>query len=209
MDQKRFISFKTDLRQVISNVIKDGNPEFVEAQFKALAEVYPELKDGASLPDLVVRVNTMPMDVEVNVKTEERLSSTAIKEKLLTSMTDTRFVNYDGYQPKLDNEESCLESLKVLETAIEGSKRRIVYFSCLQGAVLKRLQDITGKKMYQILKLTPYSQSQAYFLINMHKLSKDYNKIMYSSLPIRFFKNNLRTIINICESDAAQFQLPV
>ena len=109
MDQKRFISFKTDLRQVISNIIKDGNPEFVEAQFKALAEVYPELKDGASLPDLVVRVNTMPMDgVEVNVKTEERLSSTAIKEKLLTSMTDTRFVNYDGYQPKLDNEESCV-----------------------------------------------------------------------------------------------------
>ena len=30
---------------------------------------------------------------------------------------------------------------------------------------------------------------------------------MHSSLPIRFFKNNLKTIISICESDAAKFQL--
>ena len=86
-----------------------------------------------------------------------------------------------------------------------GSRRRIVYFSCLQGEVLKRLKDITGKKMHQILKLTPYSKSQAYFLINMHTLSQDYSRIMYSSLPIRFFKNNLKTIISICESDAAKF----
>ena len=63
------------------------------------------------------------------------------------------------------------------------------------------------EKMHQILKLTPYSQSQAYFLINMHKLSQDYSRIMCSSLPIRFFKNNLKTIISVCESDAAKFQL--
>ena len=141
------------------------------------------------------------------MKTKKRPSSTAIKEKLLASVVETKFVVYDNYVPNLENEDTCLESLQELEKAIVGSRRRIVYFSCLQGEVLKRLKDITGKKMHQILKLTPYSQSQAYFLINMHKLSQDYSRIMYSYLPIRFFKNNLKTIISICESDAAKFQL--
>ena len=76
-------------------------------------------------------------------KQKKRPSSTVIKEKLHCQ----RFVNYDGYEVNLDNEESCLKSLQELEKAI--------------GEVLRRLQDITGKKMHQILKLTPYSQSRA------------------------------------------------
>ena len=209
MEQQRFISFRADFHKLYNIIIKDSRPETISSQFTALRQVYPELDFNVALPDLVVKDASvpMPMDVDVNMKTKKRPSSTAIKEKLLASVAETKFVVYDNYVPNLENEDTCLESLQELEKAIVGSRRRIVYFSCLQGEVLKRLKDITGKKMHQILKLTPYSQSQVYFLINMHKLSQDYSRIMYSSLPIQFFKNNLKTIISICESDATKFQL--
>ena len=209
MEQQRFISFRVDFYKLYNIIIKDSRPETISSKFKALRQVYLELDFYVALPDLVVKDATvpLPMDVDVNMKTKKRPSSTAIKEKLLAIVAETKFVVYDNYVPNLENEDTCLESLQELEKAIVGSRRRIVYFSCLQGEVLKRLKDITGKKMHQILKLTPYSKSQAYFLINMHTLSQDYSRIMYSSLPIRFFKNNLKTIISICESDAAKFQL--
>ena len=55
------------------------------------------------------------------------------KEKLLASVAETKFVVYDNYVPNLENENTCLESLQELEKAKVGSRRRIVYFSCLQG----------------------------------------------------------------------------
>ena len=209
MERQRFISFRADFHKLYNIIIKDRRSETISSQFTALRQVYPELDFNVALPDLVVKDATvpMPMDVDINMRTEKRLSSVGIKEKFLASVAETKFVVYDNYVPNLENEDTCLESLQELEKAIVGSRRRIVYFSCLQGEVLKRLKDITGKKMHKILKLTPYSQFQAYFLINMHKLSQDYSRIMYSSLPIRFFKNNLKTITSICESDAAKFQL--
>ena len=209
MEQQRFISFRVYFYKLYNIIIKDSRPETISSKFKALRQVYLELDFYVALPDLVVKDATvpLPMDVDVNMKTKKRPSSTAIKEKLLSIVAETKFVVYVNYVPNLENEDTCLESLQELEKAIVGSRRRIVYFSCLQGEVLKRLKDITGKKMHQILKLTPYSKSQAYFLINMHNLSQNYSRIMYSSLPIRFFKNNLKTIISICESDAAKFQL--
>ena len=98
-------------------------------------------------------------------------------------------------------------TLRKLDDAAADARRQIVYFSCLQGQVLKRLKDISGKKMSQLLKLTKYSQSHAYFLINLFELSDKYNKLMYSDLPIRFFKNNVKEIASICESEKVFFQL--
>ena len=193
MERQRFISLRADFHKLYNIIIKDSRSETISSQFTALRQVYPELDFNVALPDLVVKDATvpMPMDVDINMRTEKRLSSVRIKEKFLASVAETKFVVYDNYVPNLENEDTCLESLQELEKAIVGSRRRIVYFSCLQGEVLKRLKDITGKKMHKILKLTPYSQFQAFFLINMHKLSQ----------------NNLKTITSICESDAAKFQL--
>ena len=157
MEQRRFISFSANFHKLYNIIIKDSRPETISSQFTALRQVYPELDFNVALPDLVVKCATvpMPMDVDVNMRTEKRLSSATIKEKLLASVAETKFVVYDNYVPNLENEDTCLESLQKLGKAIVGSRRRIVYFSCLQGEVLKRLKDINGKKMHQILKLTP------------------------------------------------------
>lgn len=87
----------------------------------------------------------------------------------------------------MESEEKCLEMLKKLEDAINCHRRKITYLSCLQGQVMKRLRDFTGKKMTMLLKITPYSQSYAYFLIRLFDFSEKYNKIKYSTLTIPFF----------------------
>lgn len=91
--------------------------------------------------------------------------------------------------------------IKKLDAAEADARKRLVYFSCLKGEVLKRLKEITGKKMSQLLKLTNYSQMHAYFLINLYELVNNYIKLMYSDLPNRFFKSNLKEIESICESE--------
>jgi len=73
----------------------------------------------------------------------------------------------------------------------------------LQGQELKRLREITGKRLGQLLKLTDFSQSLAYFFINLFELVEKYNKIMYSDLPHVFFKS----IIEIYEKDSLSFEL--
>jgi len=91
--------------------------------------------------------------------------------------------------------------IRKLDAAEADARKRLVYFSCLKGEVLKRLKEITGKKMSQLLKLTNYSQMHAYFLINLYELVNNYIKLMYSDLPNRFFKSNLKEIESICESE--------
>jgi len=69
-----------------------------------------------------------------------------------------------------------METLKKLDKAEEDGKKRLVYFSWLKGQVLKRFKEHTGK-MYQLLRMTRYKQSYAYFLIKMYDLASEYNKI--------------------------------
>ena len=108
-----------------------------------------------------------------------------IRKKPMTSIKNPEFKDYTYVDLKLVNEETCLETLKELKLAEHDARRRIIYFSCLKGDVLKRFKDITGKKMSQLLRMTKYSQVSAYFFKN---------KLMYSDLPIRFIKINLKEI---------------
>ena len=55
--------------------------------------------------------------------------------------------------------------------------------------------------MPQLLKLTDFSQAQAYFLINLFELTEKYNKLAFSNLLLRFFKTNLKIFKTICVCD--------
>ena len=201
MDKQRFVAFRIDLAKLRDLVKKNQSSQYVENVFSELVKTYPELAaDEKDLPNLKVEPNATSGQ-------EVKKSDTDVKEKLIKSMDDTRFVDYTDFNPMLDNEETCLHSLTELERAIQDSRKRIIYFSSLQGQVLNRLRQITGKKLSQLLKLTPYSQSQAYFLIHLYELSQKHDKIIYSNLPLRFFKNNFKTIASICDSEPELFSL--
>ena len=98
---------------------------------------------------------------------------------------------------------TCLETL---DATVDDAKKRVIYFSSLQGQVLQRLKDISGIKLSQLWKLNKYLQSSVYHLTNLYNLVLRYSKLMYSDLSISFFHTNFREIENICQSDELVFK---
>lgn len=58
--------------------------------------------------------------------------------------------------------------------------------------------------MTELLK-TSHSRGQAYFLINFFNLVEKNKKLMYSKIPIRFFKSNFKIIKSICDEEPSLF----
>ena len=100
-----------------------------------------------------------------------------------------------------------MNTLRELDSAERDAKKKttLVYISCFQRQVLTRLKDISKKKMSELLKTTNHSRNQTYFVINFFKLVEMNNKLMYSKLPIRFFKRNFKTIKAICDEEPDLF----
>ena len=212
MDKTRFLLFRCELRDLL---IKAGNE--IDTLFIQLVKTYPELDClESALPDLVLKKEKKDCYVQTSaLHGNNRNVSPAkkpkdmdhIKQQLKESIQyEIRYTDYTNFQPVLDNEETCLQTLKTLDSAEADAGQRLIYFSCLKGEVLTRMQEITGKNMSQLLILTNYSQAYAYFLINLCKLAGKYNKLMYSDLPIRFFQINFKEIENICESEETFFR---
>jgi hypothetical protein len=171
----------------------------VKSLFEELVKIYPELRlTEELLPDLVLKSKE---------RTSTSRNAASVKQKLKDSIQSSeRFKDYSGIELVLHNEETCLNTLHELDSAERDAKKRLVYFSCLQGQVLKRLKDISGKKMTELIKTTSHSRGQAYFLINFFALVEKNNKLMYSKLPIRFFKSNFSIIKSICDEEPSLFR---
>ena len=197
MDKKRFVAFRSDLVK-FKGLIVAKTAEEVEKIFAELVVAYPELRTHEdSLPDLSVKRGGKK---QCSQKRDD------IKKMLFESISRERFKDYTEVKVVKDNEETCLETLRELDNAMRDSRRRIVYFSCLQGEVLKRLLEICGKKMPKLLRMTTFSKSQAYFLIKLYELADKFNAIIKSTLPIRFFNLHFKTIAEICESEGDMFK---
>ena len=195
MDKKRFVAFRSDLVK-LKDLIVEKTAEEVEKILDELVVAYPELHTHEdSLPELSVKRGGKE---QCSQKRDD------IKKSSLR-VSAVRGLNSEVKVVK-DNEETCLETLRELDNAMRDSRRRIIYFSCLQGEVLKRLLDICGKKMPKSLRMTTFSKSQAYFLIKLYELADKFNAIIKSTLPIRFFNLHFKTIAEICESEGDMFK---
>lgn len=201
MDKERFLSFRSDWAKIKDNIANKSTAQ-VEKIFQQLVEVYPEL----NMPE-----EELPALVPKNPRKDHCVDNSVdnVRQKLIASIQDQRFFDYSGFQVVLDNEQTCLESLRTirsLDAAVDDARKRTIYFSCLQGQVLKRLREITGEGMTALLRLTNYSKSHAYFLIRLYELAETYHKIMYSNLPVRFFNCNFNVIVQICGENVEAFK---
>ena len=197
MDKKRFVAFRSDLVK-FKGLIVAKTAEEVEKIFDELVVAYPELRTHEdSLPDLSVKRGEKK---QCSQKRDD------IKKMLFESISREGFKDYTEVKVVKDNEDTCLETLRALDNAMRDLRRRIIYFSCLQGEVLKRLLEICGKKMPKLLRMTTFSKSQAYFLIKLYELADKFNAIIKSTLPIRFFNLHFKTIVEICESEGDMFK---
>lgn len=190
MNKERFLSFRSDLA-LLRDFLKKGDD--IDSLFNGLVALYPELTNEYAWPDSAERGES-----------REQVVTTKRRKDSIEQFEVKRFIDYTGVKFEFDNEETCLETLRNLDAAESDARKRTVHFSCLKGQ--KRLKDISGKKMSQILKLTTYSKAHAYFLISLHDLAHEYNNLMYSDLPLRFFKTNFKEIQIICLSNKTLFK---
>ena len=108
---------------------------------------------------------------------------------------------------KRNNPEECIESVNLLSRAIGDSRKKIVYYSSLQGELLNRVKEVTTPYSFTLLlSLTQISKSYAYFLIKLSDLVQQYQKLMYCELPIRYFNENFNAIKQVCEKDPSKWQ---
>lgn len=214
MDKERFTHFRAEFVHFVELIKKGNDIDVVLADF---LRGYPELTAEFELPDLV-KVSVPDIVIEEGSTIEEESPTVKkrnrrqknmedIKRRLMESVKEQKpWKDYTDTELNIDNEESCLKALKTLDEAEADARKRIIYLSCLKGQVFQRLREISGKKMSQLLKLTDYSQAHAYFLIKLYNLALEYNKLMYSNLPIRFFSINWQEIVSICKSNEIYFK---
>ena len=207
MEKARFIQFRSNLFKLY-NQIKSYNPNILQP-FNQLAVAYPELNTNYTFPDVSVH-KAMDEGIEEDLEPKPKKKPkdlVAIEKKLRDSLNEECFMDYTDVTEKLrmDNEDYCLETLRYLEKSESDARKRNVYFSTLKGQVLKRLKEITGKKIRSFLEMTNYKQLHAYFLINLYDLTQEYNKLMYSGAPLSFLKNNIKEIKIICQKDKIFF----
>ena len=204
MDKERFTQFRSDFVQFIE-FIKKGND--VDAVLTSFLGEYPELTVEFALPHLVKVPDIVMEEGSVKKGNRKPKNMEDITRRLIESIKDQKpWKDYTTMEINIANEEACFKTLKALDEAEADARKRIIYFSCLKGQVFQRLKEISGKKMSQLLKVTDYSQAHAYFLMKLHNLALEYNKLMYSNLTLRFFSTNWREIVSICKSNEIYFK---
>jgi hypothetical protein len=84
---------------------------------------------------------------------------------------------------------------------IKSSKRQEVYVKCLMGRNLLKIQKtFRGKKakakFMAFVKdnLTTYNESEIYFMMKLHKLSLEFNRLMYVTMGIGKLKSKLKQV---------------
>lgn len=195
MEKTRFIEFRRYFNREMMTFI-DGESK-IEALHCNMVLSYPELDEKCKLPELYLRADANVdevMDEEIEEDEEPKRKKkpkdlVVIEKKLRDSLIEERFMDYtcDAHKLRMENENYCIETL--------GHQ------------VLKRLQQITGKKIRSFLEMTNYKHSHAYFLINLYDLIQEHNKLIYSNASLHFFKNNIKEIKSICQKDKIFFQV--
>ena len=204
MEANRFDEFREALIQVWQTIREHPqNIDQVDELFRMLAQRFPELKGRRNrnqttaeeegietkLQQLQLQQppnaekTTAAQPPSVEKKKRVKKSKEDVKKILVASIKNNdAFKDYKDVEIKTNTEQDCIETLNLLSKALIDAKKRIVYFSALQGQVLHELKQVSKCTMNDLFKKTEYSLSQIYFLINLYKL-----------------QINMQTINQICE----------
>ena len=195
MNKQRFNEFKSDLKEAFGLIIQQypDADDFVNNIGRNLGLKYPELVDEQQEPP----------------QTRNQQKYENVSKNLYLSLNLARFQDYQDIEANLkrNNPEKCIASVNLLSRAIGDSRKKIVYYSSLQGELLKSVKEVTTSYAFtQLLSLTQISKSYAYFLIKLSDLVQQYPKLMYCELPIRYFNQNFNAIKQVCEKDPSKWQ---
>ena len=140
-------------------------------------------------------------------KPSRKKTKEEIKEILVESIKNQDcLADYQHVKVKTETEQECLETLGTLNKAVVDARKRIVFFTAMQGKVLHKLREITKCTVNDLIEKTGYSRSHVYFMLKLHALVSEFNMLQLSNLKLPFFNTNMKTITEICEEDRHRFQ---
>ena len=203
-----------------------GNPSAVKKYFDDLAQHFPELHVSYKAMDkeptkVKNEMNEEDMnEEEMNEEEEEEAkpkkqepkprrqkTKEEIKEILISSIKNQDALkSYENVDMKTTTEQDCLDTLDILNKAVIDARKRIVLFTAMQGEVLHKLRKLTKCSVNNLIEKTGYSSSYVYFILKLHTLVSEFDKLRHSDLKLSFFKTNMKIITEICKEDRHQFQ---
>ena len=132
MNKRRFDEFKSDLKEAFGLTIQqypDVN-DFVNNVGRNLGSKYPELVDDKQ---------------QEPPQTRDEQKYENVSKELNLRLNLERCKDYQGIEKDLkrNNPEKCIESVNLLSRAIGDSRKKIVYYSSLQGELLKSVTEVT------------------------------------------------------------------
>ena len=104
---------------------------------------------------------------------------------------------------KRETPEDCITSLNLLSRAIRSAHKDILYYSSLQGEMLKALKELCSPESYRLIlrKNIDMSKTHANFLLRFYELVDKYPRLLFCELPQNYFVKHFNTIKLVCDAD--------
>ncbi|PFX14634.1 hypothetical protein AWC38_SpisGene21186 [Stylophora pistillata] len=178
MDANRFAKFRHSLLLVYGFLKHhDDENRQVEKVFTWLSQEFPELKEASlnaeEAEDFATKFQAF-QSPRVEKTRVEKKSKEEVKKILAASVQNTdALTDYSNVDTVVNTEQDCLNKLDVLSKALTDAKKRLIYFSALQGEVLQKLKDIskctiselgmkTGALVPQVVVITMQNTREEY-----------------------------------------------
>ena len=131
-----------------------------------------------------------------------------VKLDLINSIIKTEEdLDYTELGVKAQNVEEEEDAIKVIldyERLIKTQKPNVL-LACQQGFVLKKYKE--SAKFSTMVHELRISKSTISFKISLFKLVDKYPKLIYSTLPLHYFKNYFKLIKVVCKKSVNEFKL--
>ena len=142
MNGKRFNELKNDLSQAFSSIGQEypNTRDFVNKVCLDLGVKYSELPPSSNQQE--------PQQKQTAEKRKEDVA-----KELNLNLNSTRFKDYQNIEDSLkrNNPQQCIESVNLLSKVIGDSRKKIVYYSALQGELLKAVKESTSSYTFSSL----------------------------------------------------------
>ena len=137
-------------------------------------------------------------DLGERMPTNDDQEEQRFHEEMKESVTLCKYTEVDDSLPTTQDDMG--RQLTELHANLRSHKRMQTFIKCLMGRNLHHLQNTSENKRdfitlaHQYLPIS-YSKSEIHFMINLYKLSEDFPRISFVTLPIRKMKAKFMLII--------------
>ena len=187
MDKKTFSRFVNHLEGFTQRVIEryPNTKDFIEQEKRGMFEKFPQLGQKMSPPP--------------------KQGFEMVKDTLHRSINTERQKCYQAVDEDIKREtpEDCITSLNLLSRAIGSAHKDILYYSSLQGEMLKALKELCSPESYRLIlrKNIDMSKTHANFLLRFYELVDKYPRLLFCELPQNYFVKHFNTIKLVCDAD--------